>query len=73
MEDRYGRAFSDLPQERIGCGSKFMAEFEDIKRDFEAVVPGDTERLRLKLTGLDPNDSSIKGYDFDLDEIHLSG
>ena len=74
LQQRYGTVFTDLPSTKIGIGSKFMEEFETIKRDYTGEDPEEEHDLRLKLKGLDPDDKGVKlGYDFDSDEIKISG
>ncbi len=72
MRDRYGNAFSSLPVTKVGPGSKFMEDFETIKRDFDGEDSSQTFEISLKMRELDRNDRSIIQYDFGEDEVTLT-
>lgn len=72
MRHRYGDAFSSMPLTKIGPGSKFMEDFETIKRDFDGQDSNQTFEIHLKMRDLDRNDRSVPQYDFEEDEITLT-
>ncbi|ERF72261.1 hypothetical protein EPUS_02148 [Endocarpon pusillum Z07020] len=72
MRDRYGKAFSSLPAMKIGPGSKFMEDFETIKRDFDDNDPTQTFQVHLKMRDLRKQDQNVVQYDFEEDEIMLT-
>jgi hypothetical protein len=72
MTQRYGDAFSSLPIQKIGPASKFMEDFETIKRDFGGRDPTQTFEIHLKMRDLDKKDRSVVQYDFEEDEITLT-
>ena len=72
MRDRYGKAFSSLPATKIGPGSKFMEDFETIKRDFDDNDPTQTFQVHLKMRDLRRQDQNVVQYDFEEDEIMLT-
>jgi hypothetical protein len=61
MEDRFGDEFTKKPQKEIGPGSKFMAEFENIKRKFAGYSRPETLRLNLDWDNLDEYDEENGG------------
>lgn len=72
MIDRFGKALSSLPMTKTGPGSKFMEEFETIKRDFDDKDPSKTFEIRLKMQDLNKNDRNWAQYDFEEDEVILT-
>ena len=71
MGERYGDAFQNLPMSKIGPGSKFMEQFETVKRDFTDDDMDAEFELHLKLNELAESDE-VEGYDFDTDEIKIT-
>jgi hypothetical protein len=69
MGHRFGEAFSTLSIAKKGPGSKFMREFEGIKKDF-SLNSYETHSISLKMPGLDGQgmDPSI----YDGEDINLS-
>jgi hypothetical protein len=72
MTQRYGESFSSLPIQKIGPGSKFMEDFETIKRDFDGKNSSQTFAIHLKMRDLNKNERSVVQYDFEEDEITLT-
>ncbi|EXJ87073.1 hypothetical protein A1O3_04031 [Capronia epimyces CBS 606.96] len=74
LEERFGRAFSELPLSKTGAGSRFMAAFESVKRNFSNEV--DAEKvfeLPLKMRKLDEDDPVVAAsYDFDEDMVKIT-
>ena len=63
---------SPLPLTKIGPGSKFMEDFETIKRDFDGQDSNQTFEIHLKMRDLDEDDVSPAHYDFEEDEVTLT-
>jgi lantibiotic modifying enzyme len=72
MTKRYGHAFSSLPIHRIGPASKFMEDFETVKRDFDGKDPTRTFEIHLKMRDLEEKGRSVVQYDFEEDAITLT-
>ena len=69
MTQRYGNSFSSLPIQKIGPASKFMEDFETIKRDFDGNDSNQTFAIHLKMRDLD---RSVAQYEFEEDEITMT-
>ncbi|KAF5965228.1 Hsp70 chaperone protein [Fusarium bulbicola] len=67
MVDRFGSAFSSLPYEKRGAGTKFMNQFESAKRDFGLSKRSRKYRLDLRLQV--PNS---QWYDGDDNEVIIT-
>ena len=68
MYERFGESFAKLSLSRTDPGSRFMQEFQSIKKDFRK-ESYETHRLRFPMRDLDPNTTA---YDFDNEETKLS-
>ncbi len=71
MRRRFGEAFSSLPSAKKGPGSKFMREFEGIKKDFSE-SNFETHSISLRMPNLDRDTVDSSVYDYDQEEIKLS-
>ncbi|TPX16453.1 uncharacterized protein E0L32_003747 [Thyridium curvatum] len=67
MQRRFGEAFQKLPEKKRGINSKFMAEFESAKRDFNDPRIPRTHRLHLKM-----DVGNCRYYDAEDEEVLLS-
>lgn len=66
METWFGTAFTNLPTGKRHVNSKFMKQFELVKREFNGSGSFQTHRLGLKM-----NPQASEHYDYDEDEILL--
>ncbi|KAF4946662.1 hypothetical protein FGADI_11010 [Fusarium gaditjirri] len=67
MEERFGSAFSSLPSEKKGGGTKFMNQFESAKRNFGVSKRARKYRLDLRLKAPDS-----EWYDGDYNEVIIT-
>jgi hypothetical protein len=74
LAQRFGKAFSSLPPERIGPGSRFMNEFESKKRDFAGSRGrgGRDIKLQLIIPEFIEGKGNVPGYDKGYAEVVLS-
>lgn len=72
MTKRFGKAFSELPSDRIGPGSRFMVAFESKKQQFSASNTRKSYKLPLIMPELDISSGHIEGYDENYNEVILS-
>ena len=74
LAQRFGRAFTSLPPERIGPGSRFMNEFESKKRNFGDSRGGSGRPIKLQLIIPEFAESrkQVSGYDKRYAEVVLS-
>lgn len=72
MTNRYGEHFSSQPSTKIGPGSKFMEDFETIKRDFTGKDSNQIFEIHLKMRELNKKGQHVKQYDFEEDEVTLT-
>ncbi|KAF9767662.1 hypothetical protein IL306_015139 [Fusarium sp. DS 682] len=67
MEERFGDVFSSLPYEKTDAGSKFMTQFESIKRDF-----GVSKRSRQYLLDLNLKCPDSRWYHSEENEVVIT-
>lgn len=72
MVDRFGPAFTSLQRERTGPGSRFMNEFESVKKDFSLNTRRRNFKLQLTMPALANSSGEITGYDQNYNEVILS-
>ena len=53
MTDRFGEAYTSISETHRGPGSKFMADFESVKKDFGAGGNDCEDRIGLKMDAPD--------------------
>ena len=71
MHRRFGKAFDDLPISQKGPGSRFMREFEGIKKDFSNNTY-QIDGLQLFMPNLDHNTVDPEIYDVNYHHVLLS-
>ncbi|ORY17909.1 hsp70-like protein [Clohesyomyces aquaticus] len=73
FKERYGSAFTSLPPERTGPGSRFMQQFESKKKSFTR-VPASRRPIKLELimSELDNSSTETPGYDKRYHDITLT-
>ncbi|KAF2462663.1 uncharacterized protein BDR25DRAFT_320566 [Lindgomyces ingoldianus] len=63
LTERYGSAFTSLPPERTGPGSRFMQQFESKKKNFASVASSRrATKLELKMPQLLSSTTRVPGY-----------
>lgn len=67
MEERFGPLFTSLSYQKTGVGSKFMTQFESIKRDF-----GFSKRSRQYLLDLNLGCEDSQWYRSDENEVVIT-
>ena len=67
MEQNFGQTFTNLPAAKIGAGSKFLEDFQVVKKTFTGKDLSKTFRLSLPSLGkaLRDKNASPTGYDFE--------
>lgn len=74
MSVRWGKAFTDLPSELTGPGSRFMEDFERIKMSFDGSKPRQGFQISLPAIkkGVPAADLKPDEYDPDYGDVKLS-
>jgi hypothetical protein len=74
MQQRFGEAFTSLPDHVVGAKSEFMETFEMFKRGFKGKNKSkNVFKLPLKMKMLDENDEDLhRHYDFFSDKIIIN-
>lgn len=72
MTKRFGQAFSSLPPDRIGPGSRFMLAFESRKQQFSLANTRKTYKLPLMMPDLEETPHIVTGYDRKYKDVILT-
>lgn len=72
MTKRYGKAFSSLPPDRIGPGSRFMVAFESRKQQFSCTNTRKKCKLPIVMPDLEKRSSTAAGYDKKYKDVTLT-
>ena len=72
LAEWFGEAFTELPAYRIGPGSRFMNEFEQVKKNFDGTRRLRPFKLPLVISGLAESDETSRHFDFLENEVLLT-
>lgn len=71
MRRRFGQPFIKLPIDKKGPGSRFMREFEGLKKNFSGTSHG-FDPISLTMPGLERGMVDPGHYDFEYKDVKLS-
>jgi hypothetical protein len=72
LSKRFEKAFSELPPEKTGVGSRFMRDLELGKCGFDGDLARFPSSVKLKMRSLEEGSIGEDQYDFENDEIFVS-
>lgn len=72
MSDRYGPSFTSLPKSKTGVASRFMREWESIKKNYSMSARSRTFKVPLIMRDFGSEGTITNGYEYDEGEVAIT-